>query len=88
MIKIVALNNDGPEEVSEEEVELTKEAQVYSLTFLSSLCILNEYSQETVAEAEYVRAIKLNSKGKIDLCLQLLEDLLKTQVLNEVSGFQ
>uniref|UniRef100_A0A1A9VR67 Calcineurin-binding protein cabin-1 MEF2-binding domain-containing protein n=1 Tax=Glossina austeni TaxID=7395 RepID=A0A1A9VR67_GLOAU len=65
MIKIVALNNDGPEEVSEEEVELTKEAQ------------------ETVVEAEYVRAIKLNSKGKIDLCLQLLEDLLKTQVLNE-----
>ncbi|KAI9578800.1 hypothetical protein GQX74_009374 [Glossina fuscipes] len=65
MIKIVALNNDGPEEVSEEEVELTKEAQ------------------ETVVEAEYVRAIKLNSKGKIDLCLRLLKDLLKTQVLNE-----
>ncbi|XP_065356225.1 calcineurin-binding protein cabin-1-like [Calliphora vicina] len=40
-------------------------------------------AQETIAESEYIRAIKLKSDGEIDLCLDLLKELLQTQVLNE-----
>ncbi|KNC32779.1 hypothetical protein FF38_09214 [Lucilia cuprina] len=66
MIKIVALNDEGEDESTEEEEHVaTREAQ------------------ETIAENEYIRAIKLKSEGHIDLCLNLLKELLQTQVLNE-----
>ncbi|XP_037928084.1 calcineurin-binding protein cabin-1-like [Teleopsis dalmanni] len=42
-------------------------------------------AQESIAEAEYIRALKLKSNGKIDVALTLLNGLLETKVLNDLS---
>lgn len=45
--------------------------------------IVTQEAQESLAESEFIRALKLKSHGEIDLCLNLLQELLETQVLNE-----
>lgn len=59
--------NDEDEDETNEEDEL----------------VATREAQETIAESEYIRAIKLKSEGEVDLCLHLLKELLQTQVLNE-----
>ncbi|XP_055915859.1 calcineurin-binding protein cabin-1-like [Eupeodes corollae] len=46
--------------------------------------IVTDEAQETIAETEYMRALKYKGAGKPDLALSLMLELLETRVLNEV----
>jgi hypothetical protein len=41
--------------------------------------------QETIAASEYLRALSLKQNGKSDFALGLFEDLLRTNVIYDVS---
>lgn len=90
MIRIVALNEECNEE-PEGQIVVTKEAQVRFFLFvyyfkLYMVIIVKQplLLQEAIAEAEYLKAINLKWNGDVKSALSLLNQLLETQVLNEV----
>jgi hypothetical protein len=91
MIKIVALTDLEKEEDQQEDdtsTLVTKEAQVCSIIQISFLLLIRRLFlrlQETIAVSEYMRALSLKQNGNPDFALGLFEDLLRTQVLSDVS---
>lgn len=86
MIKIVALNDQSKDEEHQEDETITKEAQV-SCKILAQRFVIhgNFLRQETIAISEYIRALSLKQSGNASFALGLFEDLLRTQVLSDVS---
>ena len=92
MIKIVALTDLSKDEEHQDDEAITqvsKEAQVIQNFHLlaKNFCNFprNFFNQETIAVSEYMRALSLKQNGKADFALGLFEDLLRTQVLSDVS---
>lgn len=91
MIKIVALTDKSEDDEHQEDetiTQVTKEAQVNrSLQISELLLILPNVCaiQETIAVSEYMRALSLKQNGNADFARGLFEDLLRTQVLSDVS---
>lgn len=90
MIRIVALNNQSKEDENNEDetiTQVTKEAQV-SAGLCGGLPFViggNFSGQETIVISEYCRALSLKQNGNASFALGLFEDLLRTQVLSDVS---
>lgn len=93
MFKIIALADLSKDEENQEEetiTQVTKEAQVKRKLHkaFKLLLLIPNFShqiQETIAVSEYMRALSLKQSGKANFALGLFEDLLKTQVLSDVS---
>lgn len=93
MFKIIALTDVAKDEAPQEDetiTQVTKEAQVienlrrWSFFFIFSFVLI---LKETIAVSEYMRALSLKQNGNPDFALGLFEDLLRTQVLADVSLF-
>ena len=94
MIKIAAINDPSKDEDHPEDetiTQVTKEAQVNKkirenfLLLIKKMIKMFAVLQETIAVSEYMRALSLKQNGKPEFALSLFEDLLRTQVLSDVS---